>query len=170
MYLIYEFMHFCCHLDEAGLSSHSRSSTRLRRHHTAHHNARLMMEVNMNLTFPDRDWRFALPISTAPSLAICSTVIRPPPQGPLRARRRGRKRPPLMPAVGQLGKDRVSPCRPMSRRPCPPSVILGGARAGVLERLADPAGYSTSSCFSRVFFVRRHVDFSEAGGKKAEKR
>ncbi len=28
----------------------------LRRHHTAHHNARLMMEVNMNLTFPIADW------------------------------------------------------------------------------------------------------------------
>jgi hypothetical protein len=38
MYLIYEFMHFCCH--------------------TAHHNARLMMEVNMNLTFPIADWLF----------------------------------------------------------------------------------------------------------------
>jgi len=30
----------------------------LRRHHTAHHNARLMMEVNMNLTFPIADWLF----------------------------------------------------------------------------------------------------------------
>jgi hypothetical protein len=28
----------------------------LRRHHTAHHNNRLMMEVNMNLTFPIADW------------------------------------------------------------------------------------------------------------------
>ena len=30
----------------------------LRRHHTAHHNGRLMMEVNMNLTFPIADWLF----------------------------------------------------------------------------------------------------------------
>src|SRR5262249_10458007 len=30
----------------------------LRRHHTAHHNARLMMELNMNLTFPIADWLF----------------------------------------------------------------------------------------------------------------
>jgi hypothetical protein len=30
----------------------------LRRHHTAHHNARLMMETNMNLTFPIADWFF----------------------------------------------------------------------------------------------------------------
>jgi hypothetical protein len=30
----------------------------LRRHHTAHHNGRLMMEVNMNLTFPLADWLF----------------------------------------------------------------------------------------------------------------
>jgi hypothetical protein len=31
----------------------------LRRHHTAHHNARLMMETNMNLTFPIADWLFS---------------------------------------------------------------------------------------------------------------
>jgi hypothetical protein len=28
----------------------------IRRHHTAHHNQGLMMEVNMNLTFPIMDW------------------------------------------------------------------------------------------------------------------
>jgi hypothetical protein len=28
----------------------------MRRHHTAHHNQRLMMEVNMNVTFPLTDW------------------------------------------------------------------------------------------------------------------
>jgi hypothetical protein len=58
MYLIYEFMHFCCHVDEGGFVKHCPLVNTLRRHHTAHHNARLMMEVNMNLTFPIADWAF----------------------------------------------------------------------------------------------------------------
>jgi sterol desaturase/sphingolipid hydroxylase (fatty acid hydroxylase superfamily) len=58
MYLIYEFMHFCCHLDEGWFVKHCPFVNTLRRHHTAHHNARLMMEVNMNLTFPIADWAF----------------------------------------------------------------------------------------------------------------
>ena len=58
MYLIYEFMHFCCHVDEGWFVQHFPFVNTLRRHHTAHHNARLMMEVNMNLTFPIADWLF----------------------------------------------------------------------------------------------------------------
>jgi hypothetical protein len=58
MYLIYEFMHFCCHVDESWFVRHCPFVNTLRRHHTAHHNARLMMEVNMNLTFPIADWLF----------------------------------------------------------------------------------------------------------------
>ncbi len=58
MYLIYEFMHFCCHVDEGWFVKHFPFVNTLRRHHTAHHNARLMMEVNMNLTFPIADWLF----------------------------------------------------------------------------------------------------------------
>ena len=54
MYLIYEFMHFCCHVDENWFVRNCPFVNTLRRHHTAHHNARLMMETNMNLTFPDR--------------------------------------------------------------------------------------------------------------------
>jgi hypothetical protein len=30
----------------------------LRRHHSAHHNQSIMMERNMNLTFPIADWLF----------------------------------------------------------------------------------------------------------------
>lgn len=56
MYLIYEFMHFCCHVDENWFVRTCPFVNTLRRHHTAHHNARLMMEVNMNLTFPIADW------------------------------------------------------------------------------------------------------------------
>src|SRR5665213_3159459 len=58
MYLIYEFMHFCCHVDENVFVRHCPFVNTLRRHHTAHHNAKLMMEVNMNLTFPIADWLF----------------------------------------------------------------------------------------------------------------
>jgi hypothetical protein len=58
MYLIYEFMHFCCHVDENWFVRHCPFVNTLRRHHTAHHNAKLMMETNMNLTFPIADWLF----------------------------------------------------------------------------------------------------------------
>lgn len=58
MYLTYEFMHFCCHVDENAFVRHCPLVNTLRRHHTAHHNNRLMMEVNMNLTFPISDWIF----------------------------------------------------------------------------------------------------------------
>src|SRR4029078_5655790 len=58
MYLIYEFMHFCCHVDENWFVRNCPFVNTLRRHHTAHHNARLMMETNMNLTFPIADWWF----------------------------------------------------------------------------------------------------------------
>jgi fatty acid hydroxylase family protein len=58
MYLVYEFMHFCCHVDENAFVRRCPLVNTLRRHHTAHHNARLMMEVNMNLTFPIADWLF----------------------------------------------------------------------------------------------------------------
>jgi len=58
MYLTYEFMHLCCHVDENSFVRHCPLVNTLRRHHTAHHNSRLMMEVNMNLTFPISDWMF----------------------------------------------------------------------------------------------------------------
>jgi len=58
MYLIYEFMHFCCHVDENWFVRYCPLVNTIRRHHTAHHNDRLMMEVNMNLTFPIADWLF----------------------------------------------------------------------------------------------------------------
>lgn len=58
MYLTYEFMHFCCHVDENWFVRNVPFVNTIRRHHTAHHNARLMMEVNMNLSFPIADWLF----------------------------------------------------------------------------------------------------------------
>jgi len=58
MFLIYEFMHFSCHVDENWFVRYCPLINTLRRHHTSHHNNRLMMEVNMNLTFPIADWLF----------------------------------------------------------------------------------------------------------------
>ena len=58
MYLIYEFMHFCCHVDENWFVRNAPFVNTIRRHHTAHHNQSIMMERNMNLTFPIMDWLF----------------------------------------------------------------------------------------------------------------
>ncbi len=58
MYLVYEFMHFCCHVDENWFVRYCPFVNTLRRHHTAHHRQSLMMERNMNLTFPIADWLF----------------------------------------------------------------------------------------------------------------
>ena len=58
MYLIYEFMHFCCHVNENWFVRNMPFVNTIRRHHTAHHNSHLMMETNMNLTFPIADWLF----------------------------------------------------------------------------------------------------------------
>jgi hypothetical protein len=58
MYLIYEFMHFCCHVDENWFVRNAPFVNTIRRHHTAHHNQSIMMERNMNLTFPVMDWLF----------------------------------------------------------------------------------------------------------------
>jgi Fatty acid hydroxylase superfamily len=56
MYLIYEFMHFCCHVEENWFVRHAPFVNTIRRHHTAHHDQSIMMERNMNLTFPVMDW------------------------------------------------------------------------------------------------------------------
>jgi hypothetical protein len=58
MYLIYEFMHFCCHVDDNWFVRNMPFVNTIRRHHTAHHNQSIMMELNMNLTFPIMDWVF----------------------------------------------------------------------------------------------------------------
>jgi hypothetical protein len=58
MYLIYEFMHFCCHVEDNAFVRYMPFVNTLRRHHTAHHDQSIMMERNMNLTFPIADWLF----------------------------------------------------------------------------------------------------------------
>ena len=58
VYLTYEFMHFCCHVDEGRFVRHCPFVNTIRRHHAAHHAQSIMMERNMNLTFPIADWLF----------------------------------------------------------------------------------------------------------------
>ena len=58
IYMIYEFMHFCCHVEENWFVRNVPFINTNRRHHTAHHDQSLMMERNMNLTFPIMDWLF----------------------------------------------------------------------------------------------------------------
>lgn len=57
-YMIYEFMHFCCHVDENWFVRYCPFINTIRRHHTAHHDPSIMMNWNMNLTFPVADWMF----------------------------------------------------------------------------------------------------------------
>jgi hypothetical protein len=55
-YLIYETFHYCCHVHENAFVRLCPFVNTIRRHHTAHHNQGIMMERNMNLTFPIADW------------------------------------------------------------------------------------------------------------------
>jgi len=58
MYLTYEFMHFCCHVGDNFFVRNCPFVNTLRRHHIAHHDQAIMMNLNMNLTFPIADWLF----------------------------------------------------------------------------------------------------------------
>tara|TARA_B100001057_G_scaffold21963_1_gene20292 strand:+ start:1934 stop:2695 length:762 start_codon:yes stop_codon:yes gene_type:complete len=57
-YLLYEIMHFCCHVDDNIFVRNMPFINTIRRHHAAHHNKGIMMAQNMNLTFPFGDWLF----------------------------------------------------------------------------------------------------------------
>jgi hypothetical protein len=58
MYMLYEFMHFCCHVEENWFVRNMPFVNTNRRHHAAHHDPSIMMNYNMNLTFPIMDWLF----------------------------------------------------------------------------------------------------------------
>jgi len=57
-YLLYEIMHFCCHVKDNIIVRNFPFINTIRRHHAAHHNKNIMMSCNMNLTFPLGDWLF----------------------------------------------------------------------------------------------------------------
>jgi hypothetical protein len=58
MYLNYELFHWCCHVKDDRIVRHVPFVNTLRRHHIAHHNQAIMMDRNMNLTYPIADWLF----------------------------------------------------------------------------------------------------------------
>jgi hypothetical protein len=58
VYLNYELFHWCCHVRDDRLVRRIPFINTIRRHHIAHHNPAIMMERNMNLTYPIADWLF----------------------------------------------------------------------------------------------------------------
>ena len=58
MYLNYEFFHWCCHVRDDRIIRHLPFANTIRRHHIAHHDTAIMMNRNMNLTYPFADWLF----------------------------------------------------------------------------------------------------------------
>ncbi|HYM03220.1 MAG TPA: hypothetical protein VET85_09760 [Stellaceae bacterium] len=58
VYLNYELFHYCCHIKDDSVVRHVPFINTIRRHHIAHHNMAIMMERNMNLTYPIADWLF----------------------------------------------------------------------------------------------------------------
>jgi hypothetical protein len=58
LYLNYELFHYCCHIKDDRIVKHLPFINTIRRHHIAHHNTSIMMDKNMNLTYPIADWIF----------------------------------------------------------------------------------------------------------------
>ena len=58
LYLVYETFHYCSHVEDNWFVRNMPFVNTIRRHHAAHHNKGIMMERNMNLTFPIADWLF----------------------------------------------------------------------------------------------------------------
>ena len=57
-YLNYELFHLSCHVEERPYLRHLPFINTVRRHHEVHHNQRVMMDTNLNLTYPIADWLF----------------------------------------------------------------------------------------------------------------
>ena len=58
MYLNYELFHYCCHVGDDRFIRRIPFVNTIRRHHIAHHDPAIMMERNVNLTYPIADWLF----------------------------------------------------------------------------------------------------------------
>ena len=102
---------------KAGSSSMPFVNT-LRRHHTAHHNARLMMEVNMNLTFPIADWLFG---TSDLDRGLIGHLFNGYDTRFLKKKLRARPKSPEEAAAGAGGRElgTEQSCRPTSRRSFP---------------------------------------------------
>lgn len=55
-FLNYEWLHFAYHTPADSWIAHLPGIARLRRHHTRHHDPRLMTRCNFNITYPIADW------------------------------------------------------------------------------------------------------------------
>lgn len=55
-YMWYEFVHFCCHVEDNWFLINCPIVNTARRHHKAHHDHSIMMEVNMGIGTPIFDW------------------------------------------------------------------------------------------------------------------
>ena len=164
MYLIYEFMHFCCHVDENWFVRNMPFVNTLRRHHTAHHNGRLMMEVNMNLTFPIADWLFG---TSDLDRGLLGHLFNGYDTGHLKTKLRGRPKRPDEAAAAPMGnylgrrhaERRQSHCLG-ARGDC-----RGHPRAIGSGSPIRPE-YGTFVMATAVFMVIAMWIFPEAGGKK----
>jgi hypothetical protein len=58
LYMVYEAFHFSCHVSDNWFLRHCPFVNTIRRHHAAHHDQRIMTNLNLNLTFPIADWLF----------------------------------------------------------------------------------------------------------------
>jgi hypothetical protein len=58
LYMVYELFHLCCHVNDNWFVRTIPFINTIRRHHVAHHEHAIMMDRNMNLTFPIADWLF----------------------------------------------------------------------------------------------------------------
>jgi len=58
LYMVYELFHLCCRVNDNWFVRTTPFINTIRRHHVAHHEHAIMMDRNMNLTFPIADWLF----------------------------------------------------------------------------------------------------------------
>ena len=80
-YLVYEWLHTLHHWPQATWIGRRRLVALLRRHHTLHHDPRLMTRGNFNVSFPLADWLLRSSLSAASS----SEPPRHDPERPARA-------------------------------------------------------------------------------------
>ena len=166
MYLIYEFMHFCCHVEENWFVRNCPFVNTLRRHHTAHHNARLMMEVNMNLTFPIADWLFG---TSDLDRGLLGHLFNGYETRFLKKNLRGTpRRPDEAAAVPSAHTDEpdqwILPCRTTSKLVVSARHPDGRGGARLLERLAGASRACDLSSWSPPFSWWRRCGFSPKPG------
>lgn len=67
-FVLYEWLHLAYHVDPDGPVGRLPGMAALRRHHTLHHDPRLMGRYNFNVTFPIADWLFGTLYAAEPAV------------------------------------------------------------------------------------------------------